>query len=353
MNNPDKLFSDNEYTSNEEVISFYEKVLAEHGSAYIDDGADNSSSNLLELIRFLLERFKHINQQTNKLIKISDNTQNKLFQTKEKLKEQNELILSQNTELKRLNDEKDKYLKIINNELQSAFKYVFSLIPAPAVYDSIKTFWKFIPSSALGGDAFGYHWLDKTNFSFYLLDVSGHGVGPALHSVSIINLIKNQNLTGVDYMSPDSVISELNNMFQMSLHEDLYFTMWYGVYNTETRVLKYTGAGHPPALMILENKEIIRLNEDNFVVGAIKNMNYKSDTIMIPKNSNLIIYSDGVYEIKKKDGNMMTIEDLFNFLQYNIDKDGTEINKLYNYLLDNTLSKNLDDDFSFLRVEIK
>ena len=243
------LLSDNDYTSNEDIIKFCEDRLSDN---------DIEAIELKKITHLLLEKFKRTNQQTNKLIKISDNTQKKLFQTKEKLKEQNELILNQNTELKKLNNEKDRYLAIINNELQSAFKYVLSLIPQPAVYENIKTFWKFIPSSALGGDAFGYHWLDKSNFSFYLLDVSGHGVGPALHSVSIINLIKNQNLHGVDYFSPDSVISELNNSFQMSLHEDLYFTMWYGVYNTETRELKYSGAGHPPALIISQNKEILR-----------------------------------------------------------------------------------------------
>jgi len=338
------LLSDNDYTSNEDIIKFCEDRLSDN---------DIEAIELKKITHLLLEKFKRTNQQTNKLIKISDNTQKKLFQTKEKLKEQNELILNQNTELKKLNNEKDRYLAIINNELQSAFKYVLSLIPQPAVYENIKTFWKFIPSSALGGDAFGYHWLDKSNFSFYLLDVSGHGVGPALHSVSIINLIKNQNLHGVDYFSPDSVISELNNSFQMSLHEDLYFTMWYGVYNTETRELKYSGAGHPPALIISQNKEILRLNDDNFVVGAVKNIKYKSDTINIPENSNLMIYSDGVYEIKKKNGEMMTIEDLFNFIQNNIDENGSEIDKLYNYLIDNTSSENLDDDFSYLRVEIK
>ena len=66
-----------------------------------------------------------------------------------------------------------------------------------------------------------------------------------------------------------------------------------------------------------------------------------------------MIYSDGVYEIKKKNGEMMTIEDLFNFIQNNIDENGSEIDKLYNYLIDNTSSENLDDDFSYLRVEIK
>jgi phosphoserine phosphatase RsbU/P len=350
QNKSEILLPDTEYSSNEDIILFCEKILAENIKT---SDVLRTLDVYKELTKLLLEKFKSTNQQTKKLIKISDSTQNKLFLAKEKLKAQNDLILHQNSELQKLNDEKDKYLSIINSELQSAFKYVLSLIPQPIDYNSIKTFWRFIPSSALGGDAFGYHWLDKSNISFYLIDVSGHGVGPALHSVSIINLIKNQNLIGVDYYSPESVISELNNSFLMSEHEGLYFTMWYGVYNIETRELKYSGAGHPPALILSGNKEIIRLKEENFVVGAIKNMNYKSDSLFIPSNSNLMIYSDGVYEIKMNNGNMMTIEDLFHFIQNNIDEKGSEIDKLYNYLLDTSSTNNLDDDFSFLRVEIK
>jgi sigma-B regulation protein RsbU (phosphoserine phosphatase) len=41
----------------------------------------------------------------------------------------------------------------------------------------------------LGGDSFGYHWIDDDHFAVYLLDVSGHGWGAALLSVSVINVL--------------------------------------------------------------------------------------------------------------------------------------------------------------------
>ena len=40
--------------------------------------------------------------------------------------------------------------------------------------------WRFITSSSLGGDSFGYHWLAPNQLAIYLLDVCGHGVGAAL-----------------------------------------------------------------------------------------------------------------------------------------------------------------------------
>ena len=54
-----------------------------------------------------------------------------------------------------------------------------SLLPDKLKKGLIKTDWRFVPSAELGGDSFGYHWLDDDHFAFYLLDVSGHGVGAA------------------------------------------------------------------------------------------------------------------------------------------------------------------------------
>ena len=68
-------------------------------------------------------------------------------------------------------------------ELAEAADYVISLLPDP-LDGEVTTEWKFIPSTQLGGDSFGYHWLDDDNLAMYLLDVCGHGVGAALLSIS-------------------------------------------------------------------------------------------------------------------------------------------------------------------------
>jgi len=70
---------------------------------------------------------------------------------------------------------------------------VRSLLPAP-LSGSVETEWCFQPSEQLGGDAFGYHWIDADHFAMYLLDVSGHGVGAALLSVSVLNVLRAQAL---------------------------------------------------------------------------------------------------------------------------------------------------------------
>src|SRR5262249_51370244 len=51
-------------------------------------------------------------------------------------------------------------------ELADAADYVESLLPAPLT-GTVSAEWRFIPSTSLGGDAFGYHWLDEDHLAIY------------------------------------------------------------------------------------------------------------------------------------------------------------------------------------------
>jgi len=102
----------------------------------------------------------------------------------------------------------------------------------------------------LGGDAFGYHWIDDDHFAMYLLDVCDHGVGSALLSVAALNVLKTQSLTDVDFREPDQVLTQLNQKFPMHQHNNLYFTIWYGVYNRRNRTIKHASGGHPPSFLL-------------------------------------------------------------------------------------------------------
>jgi phosphoserine phosphatase RsbU/P len=154
--------------------------------------------------------------------------------------------------------------KIMAADLAQAAKYVRSLLPEPLREGSIRTDWRFVPSASLGGDTFGYHWLDDDHLALFLLDVSGHGVGPALLSVSDFNALRSQSLPQTDFLEPGQVLASLNRAFQMEQQNGLYFTIWYGVYDMSNRTIRYCGGGHPPAILITgpnEKEAQVRLLE--------------------------------------------------------------------------------------------
>jgi sigma-B regulation protein RsbU (phosphoserine phosphatase) len=169
-----------------------------------------------------------------------------------------------------------------------------------------------VPSASLGGDSFGYHWLDENRMAIYLLDVCGHGVGPALLSVSVMNAMQVNALGGADLGNPGEVLSALNEMFPMSKHNGMFFTMWYGVADLARRELSYSSGGHPPALLYTPGGTDKELggNEDisGPMIGAFSGAPYGTATTAIVPGSQLFVYSDGIHEIMLEDGSCWALE---------------------------------------------
>ena len=264
----------------------------------------------------------------------------------------NKVLNSKNIELELTNKEKDQYLNIITTDLKRAAEYVLSLIPKP-ITDRLLTEWIYIPSEQLGGDSFGYHWIDDNNFAIYLIDVSGHGVKASLHTVSVINALRSHGLPNTDMTKPVDVVKCLNDRFQMSAHGDMYFTLWYGVFNNEKRELTYSGCGHPP-VMLMDGKsghEIILLESQNLFVGGVKHPIIKSDTISVELPTTLFVYSDGSYEIKLADGTYWSDMD-FRELLFEYEKKNKSLKELYSHIKSMNGQKVLEDDFSILKLKI-
>jgi len=189
--------------------------------------------------------------------------------------------------------------ELLEAELHEAADYVRSLLPPPMV-EPVKITSRFVPSRQLGGDCFDYYWLDPDYLAIYLLDVSGHGLGAALPSISVQNVLRSQSLPDVNFYRPASVLQGLNEAFQMNDQNDKYFTMWYGVYNHRRRFLTYASAGHPPAVLIAADADGVlqdkRLRTPNLPIGMMANASYDGERCSIPVNSSLYIFSDGAYE---------------------------------------------------------
>jgi sigma-B regulation protein RsbU (phosphoserine phosphatase) len=191
------------------------------------------------------------------------------------------------------------------NDIATAAAYVRSLLPAPLDDGAVRADWRFIPSAALGGDAFGYHALDADHYAVYLLDVCGHGVGAALLSVSALNAIRSEALPQTDFHDPGAVLAALNKAFPMERQNDMFFTIWYGVYHLPTRKLRWAGGGHPPAVLVGPDGAPPRLlDSDGPLIGAVDGLDFNSSEADVPAGARLFVYSDGAFEISRPDGSM-------------------------------------------------
>jgi sigma-B regulation protein RsbU (phosphoserine phosphatase) len=243
-----------------------------------------------------------------------------------------------------------KSQQILAAQLASAAEYVVSLLPGPIKSGDILTDWRYVPSAQLGGDSLGYHWIDDDNFAMYLLDVCDHGVGPALLSVSALNVLRSQTLPSTDFRNPEEVLGALNQTFPMEKQNGLYFTLWYGVYSKSAKKITYATAGHPAGLLISGGNEIGELITKNMFIGGMPDIVYRSGSIDVAAPARLYIFSDGVFEVSDADDAMWSLQDLKAFLRETPPGETSEIDLLYACQRRRHGGVDLEDDFSMLKV---
>jgi len=238
----------------------------------------------------------------------------------------------------------------LQRDLEKARAYVQSILPPPVRTGDVRVDWFHCPSAALGGDAFGYGPLDRDHLVAYLVDVSGHGVEAAMHSVSVLNLMRQKALVGVDFRQPAQVLEGLNATFQMEEHGGLFFTVWYGVYSRPERLLRYGCAGHHPGILFALGSGLQRLQTRGPMIGAVPGQHYRSAEARVPPGSMLYLFSDGAFEITTPEGRQLGMEEFLPLLGGEGAGTTGEAEGIYRAVRARARSGPLADDFSVLAI---
>lgn len=243
--------------------------------------------------------------------------------------------------------------QILETELAEAAEYVRSLLPTPMT-EPFTINSRFIPSQRLGGDCFDYYWLDPDYLAIYLLDTAGHGLGAALPSVSVLNLLRSRTIKNLNYYQPSDVLSALNDTFQMTHQNNKYFTIWYGVYNRVNRQLIYASAGHPPAVLLSQKEAITQVRQletPNIPIGMFPDAEYINNFCNIEQFSSLYVFSDGAYEIHLQNGTIWDIDAFIDLLRDCNVPQKCNLDQLLNHLLSLNSKNTFDDDLSILQID--
>lgn len=237
-------------------------------------------------------------------------------------------------------------------ELTTAAAYVRSLLPPRLSGELASDYW-FIPSSHLGGDIFGHHWLDERRLAVYLLDVTGHGVSAALLSISVYQTLRRQTLADTPFDRPDRVLAALNRAYPMEEHGNKFFTIWYGVYDRQERVMSYANGGHPPPILLPSTTSANEgdvLEGGDLIVGVMPDADYSPHQRVIEPGSRMYIFSDGAYEIQNPQGKMLTPDGLNQTLRQTIGMNGSSLRFASQALLEFRGGDSFDDDVSLLEM---
>ena len=184
------------------------------------------------------------------------------------------------------------------SELRSASAFVRSLLPRPGdVVPGVRVAWEYLPSSHLGGDFFQVARWGDDHLGLMVLDMSGHGIGPALRAVALSLFFKEEHMQQVSPShDPGQILTSLNQQYPMS-DEGEYFTIWLGVWQCSTRLLRYATAGHPGSIVVKRDGDSLVLGGRSWPIGFSRDEVYGTDSITVNPGDRMYLFSDGIYEV--------------------------------------------------------
>jgi sigma-B regulation protein RsbU (phosphoserine phosphatase) len=148
----------------------------------------------------------------------------------------------------------------------------------------------------VSGDYYDFIQLSPTHLAIALADISGKGISAALLMASLQAALRSQLLApGSEKMSTAELVSRLNTHLVRNTADDRFATFFIAVYDSATRTLRYTNAGHLPGLLI-SNGTAKHLDKGGMVLGVMDDYIFEEDTVVVPPNSLLVEYSDGLIE---------------------------------------------------------
>ncbi len=240
-------------------------------------------------------------------------------------------------------------LRALDTDLEKAKRYVRSLLPEPLQEGPVRTDWVLQPCAKLGGDAFGYHFIDERTFAIYLLDVTGHGTDAAMHAVSVMNVLRQRSLPGVDVRDPARMASHLSQMFQMDNHGGMLLSLWYGVCDLGARSIAFTSAGHHAGYLVGPDRDrATPLDVSNVLIGMMPDYPYRSGRAELVPGSSLFLFSDGAFEIDPANGRQWDLDAFVGLLTEPRDAGKTESQRILDAVAARTGRPAFEDDFTLV-----
>jgi serine phosphatase RsbU (regulator of sigma subunit) len=149
---------------------------------------------------------------------------------------------------------------------------------------------------AVSGDYYDFIQLSPTHLAIAIADISGKGISAALLMASLQAALRSQVLVdGSERMSTAELVSRLNKHLVRNTGDDRFATFFIAVYDSATRNLRYTNAGHLPSFLICKDSAL-HLDKGGMVLGVVEDYDYEEGSVIVAPDSLLVGYSDGLVE---------------------------------------------------------
>ena len=199
-------------------------------------------------------------------------------------------------------------LETHDKELDVASSLQETMLKAPIpVLNSLEIGAISVPAGKVSGDYFNIINHENNLLSFGVADVIGKGI-PAAIAMSMVKFAMDfQGAT----INPSEGLQKLNRVVERNVNQNMFITMFYGLYDIQAGTLEYSSAGHEPGLIYRSaTNEFEEIDAKGIVLGVTDSAEYEQRRVTLDKEDMLIVCTDGVTELRKHDDTFIDLNDI-------------------------------------------
>ena len=150
----------------------------------------------------------------------------------------------------------------------------------------------------VGGDFYDFFPIDDYHWAMVVADVADKGVPAALFLALSRTLLR---AVGTNRQAPADTLARVNDLLLRDTRSELFVTVWYGLWNSQTGQVRFSSAGHNPPLLVRADGTVQQLHVKGIALGVIPNITLQEEEIILEPGDVLIAYTDGVTEALRSD----------------------------------------------------
>jgi serine phosphatase RsbU (regulator of sigma subunit) len=155
------------------------------------------------------------------------------------------------------------------------------------------------PAREIGGDFYDYFLIDANRLAFTVADVSGKGI-PAAMFMAVSRTVM-RGISGRKDLGAG--ISEANRLLATHNTACMFVTVFHGVLDLTSGVLRYCNAGHNPPYLLRQGGGRSALEATGIPIGVADPIDYRCAEIVLNAGDTLFLFSDGITEAFDAAGN--------------------------------------------------
>jgi serine phosphatase RsbU (regulator of sigma subunit) len=240
--------------------------------------------------------------------------------------------------------ERDRLSAELNREISVAQEVQRKLMPDTSA--GLPVYGLNLPARNISGDFYDYLQHSDGSVWFTLGDVAGKGVNAGIIMAKTVSLF---HCLAKHTLDPVKLMEMINSEICETSIRGIFVSMVLGLYKPQEKIVQIVNAGALPVIIDDKNKGIEPLMPADQPLGILPDTHFQVSPAISLQNAALYLYSDGVTESRRENGDMLGEAGLISLIESHRKISAAErLPAMVDKLLTETV---LHDDLSLLLVE--